>query len=368
MKDAMRLNLMTALVFLAVPAFADGFGNSNDRPTKTKTTEMSLDDPTLANGSIPATVMSISKGLSSALSAPLDHPGGLLSYSIIGTSGKSVPMLNSNNIWSGQQTFGDSPLWIEAYLPGSQGRTPAMSTATSSENFSSFISATRTSLNASKDQNLIADTALNVVDNTKMAQNSWARYSQTNITPASRYAQVFGEENSVENRAGDAADVDPFTTIYGSNPNAVYGLRLNSGVGRSSNLISALISLTSNGGKARHGFVFGADALDTSSGYASAISLGTNQGIDWYSAASNVAWRIVNNSNSGFGQIILGNNKFDLYLNRNNAQIHPISATETAVTIGYTLNFGYSGTSGNCTPTGYISVQIDGIPKKIPYC
>ncbi len=151
------------------------------------------------------------------------------------------------------------------------------------------------------------------------------------------------------NLSADAPALDPFSTIRGGNPpHMIVNLRLNNGIGDGtvSRKISAFLNLSNNskatagdGGYAKAGIVIAADALDTSSGAGSAIQMGPNHAIDWYNSGSTPGWRILRQGNTGTGQIILGNNRFDLQLNSGHSQ--PLRVTTNGVGINVDASYAF---------------------------
>lgn len=237
---------------------------------------------------------------------------------------QSLPSPSYKNVTAQKSTVGATSPWWESYLPGSNAG--VVSTIVNPlAKWGSFLSAARSSDNTGTVDNILSDTCLAVADNLTIAHNSWCRYSQGVITSAAHFGLYMGEENSVQNLGTDAPGLDPFSTAGGTNPaKMIVNLRLDNGIGNAtpSQKISAFLNLTNNskasagsGGEAKAGIVIASDALDTSSGIGSAIQMGPNHAIDWYNAASTLGWRIARLGNTGSGNITLGNNRFDLFLN-----------------------------------------------------
>ena len=67
----------------------------------------SLSGLLVGNGASPATAIPPGLGVPSALANALNGPGGLLGYSMLGTSGATIPLNNTNNAESGQWQFGN---------------------------------------------------------------------------------------------------------------------------------------------------------------------------------------------------------------------------------------------------------------------
>lgn len=379
-----------------------------------------------ANGSSAATAISIGSGVSAALGGTINTSGGLLSYSIIGTSGATIALNNANAVISGNRTFSSgltaglgaaisTSSWPTEYLPGSTntGGSAAYIVSTTAQ-WGSLVSAIRTSDYAGV-TNAIADTALAVADSTSNASLSWGRYTESIIKNGATPYLVLGHENSMDNRAAACATIDPFTYASGASGICVVD-RLDSGIGgsyftasisgttmavtavssgfirvgytisgsgvtagtkvtgygtgsggtgtytvsvsqttpstailASGQRISALADYVYNQGTAQTGINVDYRALDTSSGYAAFIKMGPQMGFSWYNGGGSEGWRIATTGNAGFGEELLGNNQWDLYLGSGNAY-HPISATATGVQIGSSLTS--SGTAPTCSVSG----------------
>jgi len=280
---------------------------------------------------------------------------------------QELPSPSYNSVTSKRASVGSTSTWWNKYLPGSaDGVVSAVTNPTAK--WGSFLTATRSSENMGSQDNIISDTCLGVADNTKIPHRVWCRYSEGVIPANGLYASYMGEENSVKNLAADAPALDPFSSVSGSNPSRmIVNLRLDNGLGDGvvSNKSSAYINLTNNskatagdGGYAKAGIVVSADALDTSTGTGTALAMGPNHAIDWYNSASTLGWRIRRSGNAGTGQIILGNNRFDLQLNEGRSQ--PLRATSRGVGINadpaYALDiagaarYSYSMIAGGSSP------------------
>lgn len=259
----------------------------------------------------------------------------------IGSATQRVNQLYSANaIIDTRLSAGTDNTWWNTYLPGAASATGIRAAVVNpAAVWGSFLSAIRSSDNSGAANNLIADTCLGVADNTSIGHKVWCRYSEGIITATGVPGLYMGEENSVKNLAADAPALDPFSTAGGGNPaGMVLNLRLNNGIGDGtvSNKISAFLNMTNNslatagaGGYAKAGLVIAADALDTSSGTGTAISMGPNHAIDWYNGAASRGWRIRKNGNAGTGEMILGNNRFDMTLN--NGAVNNFRVTTTGV-------------------------------------
>lgn len=254
-----------------------------------------------------------------------------------GTSGTNIPLLSTDNVFAGSQTVG-VPItnWLVGALAGTvtYNSLNVTSKPQAVSAFSTMMSSSRTSdnLNVVTPQNVISESAFMLHDNTTIAHMGWARYTVTEITPTAVPSLTLGEENSIENNNADAPWVDPFNVAAGSNPTgAVINHRSTSGTGPASNLISAYYNGNWNGGKARAGLVFGSDSLDTTGGYAPAVSMAYNQGLSWYKSTGNLTWRQFANSNAGDSQIVMGNNTYDMYLA--SSASNPLKISTTGVGI-----------------------------------
>ncbi len=272
---------------------------------------------------------------------------GLLALASTATA-QTLPSPSYNSVTSKKALIGSASTWWNMYLPGSADSIVSAVTNPTAK-WGSFLTATRSSENVGSPDNIISDTCLGVADNTKVPHRVWCRYSEGVIPSDSLYASYLGEENSVKNLSADAPPLDPFSTIRGGNPpRMIVNLRLNNGIGDGtvSRKISAFLNLSNNskatsgdGGYARAGIVIAADALDTSSGAGSAIQMGPNHAIDWYNSGSTRGWRILRQGNTGTGQIILGNNRFDLQLNNGHSQ--PLRVTTNGVGINLDASYAF---------------------------
>lgn len=235
--------------------------------------------------------------------------------------------VNGTLTWPSTFMPGFSPSMLTGYIVDAKGSN------------STVFAATRTSDNTgSGRQNVIADTCLVVPDNTVNAQvASWCRYEQANIPATSNYGLHINDENSIENKAANAPQTDPFSN-FATGGKVIENLRLNAGVGNTGvNNTSNYMSMLYNGGLAYSGIVVGSGALDTSSGYAPAISMPPNVGLSWYNSAGDRSWRIFNNAFSGHGQIILGNDTWNLYLG--NGGYNALNITTTGIGINKTAAY-----------------------------
>lgn len=256
---------------------------------------------------------------------------GILGDSKTLPSGLTLPNLQG----TGAGVFGDTingPTWVNAQLPGSQGNVPLTAIATTTENWSAFLSATKTSLNTSVGASFLADTCLNYADDIVVgsASLSWCRYSQTVIASGSAYRSAIGEENSINNLNANAGFEDPATI----NPSpAAINLRLDSGIGVGTPFnLTAALDIVNNNGKYNSGIIIAQSALDISGGYADAIAMGVNEGLSLYSASGVRAVKIFLNSVSAPAaaeQMIFGNNTFDLYLAA--GSVHALAITSSTV-------------------------------------
>lgn len=255
--------------------------------------------------------------------------------------------------WTAFQTFSaglgsgaSAASWLNTYLPGVSGAGAVMdfSVGPAGVNlFSARVSAFRSSDNPSgSTQSSIADVALAVADNTSVAHILFPRYTEGWIPSTGKFALFINEESSLANYTSTSIAMDPFGTYgTGGTLGASINLRLGSGIGGapSSNDISAFIHLVNTGGQAINGIVFASNSLDTGGGYAGALTMATNHGIEWYSASATRAWRIFSNSGAANvqGQMILGNGTLDLFLGASSA--HALAITTTNVGIGVASSF-----------------------------
>ncbi|MGN6778642.1 hypothetical protein, partial [Rhizobium sp.] len=310
-----------------------------------------LPSPIIASGAIfngsssGSTALQASSTASGAMTIPVgtDTLVGRNTIDTLANKSISGPLSNMQKAYVGTSTN-----WWETYLPGSTAGVVSFA-ANPLAKWGTFLSSTRTSDNTAAADNILTDTCLAVADNTTVAHRLWCRYSQGVITASGHYGLYMGEENSVQNLAADAPALDPFSTVSGGNPaGMIINLRLDNGIGNGtiSNKSSAYLNMTNNskatagdGGYAKAGIVIAADALDTSSGTGSAIQMGPNHAIDWYNSASTRGWRILRQGNTGTGQIILGNNRFDLQLNNGLSQ--PFRVTTNGVGINTDASYAF---------------------------
>ncbi|NTF42801.1 hypothetical protein [Rhizobium rhizogenes] len=259
-----------------------------------------------------------------------------------------------NSVTSKKALVGSASTWWNKYLPGSADNIVSVVTNPTAK-WGSFLTATRSSENVGSQDNIISDTCLGVADNTKVPHRVWCRYSEGVIPSDGLYASYLGEENSVKNLSADAPALDPFSTIRGVNPpRMIVNLRLNNGIGDGtvSRKISAFLNLSNNskatagyGGYAKAGIVVAADALDLSNGAGTALALGPNHAIDWYNSPSSLGWRIRRSGDVGTGQIILGNNRFDLQLGEGKSQLFRATTNGVGINVDPAYTFDVVGTA-----------------------
>lgn len=202
--------------------------------------------------------------------------------------------------------------------------------------YSALVTANRTSDQPSTTtQSVLSDTCLSVNDNTVTAHMNWCRYTHSSLKANSKISLSLGEENSLENLSSFSVATDPFSNV-GPGSGVTAALRLTSGIGRPANDISAYFQMINNGGaKAKSGIVFSWDALNTSGGAADALAMGPNHAITWYNGLGTPGWKILQNSNTGSGAIVLGSNNMDFYIG--GGGFSPFHADTSGVTIGGTL-------------------------------
>ncbi len=254
----------------------------------------------------------------------------------------------------------DGGTWVEAYMPGDDAVGRALHYAIADGHGYTMVNALRSSdfVSAVRDF-LITDVTVMVADHQTVAHTLWNRYDHGIITATGLFAQFYNEEKSLQNLAANAGSLDPFTAAVGGDRTRVaVNLHLTSGInaGSPSNLLSAAIDVSANGGRYRRGIVVAADALDTTSGTADAIAMAINHSLTWYvsdgAGAGKAVWKLFNNSGSGtLSQIILGTN--NLW----------VAAADIAVTSGRKLglvpdaSIGFRFNAGN----GHVElVRTDG--------
>lgn len=255
-------------------------------------------------------------------------------------------LLPLNNTWTGTNAFtgtvsvGGSNSWINTYLPGSLVTGQVAEFVISPVGgYSAIIYATRGSDNPSgTTQSLIGGISLTVADNTTVSHNYFGHYFETWIPATGIYKQLNGFENSVNNLKANATVATPYNAIYG-NTGLVANSKTDVGVGTANSSFepSAAGLFTNNGGKFPVGLVFGADALDTTSGFAAAMAMGENQGFSW-PLNPGQGWRLFMNTGTGNGQVILGDvtgntgaGEFDIFLGPSSSVTHPLSITGTGI-------------------------------------
>ncbi len=211
----------------------------------------------------------------------------------------------------------DGGTWVEAYMPGDDAVGRTLHYAIADGHGYTMVNALRSSDFASSVRDfLITDVTVMVADHQTVAHTLWNRYDHGIITATGLFAQFYNEEKSLQNLAADAGSLDPFTAAVGGDRTRVaVNLHLTSGInaGIPSNLLSAAIDVSANGGRYRRGIVVAADALDTTGGTADAVAMAINHALTWYvsdgAGAGKAVWKMFNNSGSGtLSQIILGAN------------------------------------------------------------
>lgn len=214
----------------------------------------------------------------------------------------------------------DGITWVESIVPGTDGPGIVSLYSISDTGNYSTVSAIRSSDNTqTTPQNIIADISVARHDNPTVAHNVWGRYSHGWWdSGAATNGFLLNEESSICNLGPNATKITPHSLILGSsNAGQKANLRLTAGTGLVvGNKVSCAIQITNNNAKFVSGIVFGTDSLDTSSGYADAISLAINHGLTIYDETSNLpAWKIFSNDTTGTtsaGNLIFGNGKIQL--------------------------------------------------------
>lgn len=235
--------------------------------------------------------------------------------------------------------------WVTSYMPGQTPSVIPMFVVAPLGNNAAIFSATRGSDNPSPTiTNIISNTALVVNDNSTVAHNYWAGYDQCNITPSALTALMFCAEMSIQNSGAATTRLNPFNvTDTVSTSNQVAVLKLDNGAGLSSAAIGAALIIGNNGGPFMSGVICGADAVDVSSGFGPCFQMAIDQGLEWvHSATGTAGWRMFSNSDTGNGQIILGDvgtsgsGQFDLFLG-SAASDHPLSIGGGKIALGDTV-------------------------------
>lgn len=300
-----------------------------------------------------------SVSLADAQSFPqVNLPPGTFLGRLPGTAGpgEAIPFADLGQVL----TYGDQagPAWVSTLLLGSLGETPFWAVASTAQNYSAGIFATKTSLNTgSPPQSLIGLTTLNYIDNTSQAQVSWSQFGVAIVAANAVYTDGFVIEYSFANYAAAPLVTNPFTTADGY----LVAERLDSGTGPASNPISAYIDMVNNGGVADVGIVDRVGSLNMASGKADFLEMPPNHYITWFNADLTPGWTLGATGNTGFGSILLGNNLFDLYLTASNA-VHPLSISSTAISLNLPTIIGAgsaitsSGPGGALTAAAYASL------------
>lgn len=195
----------------------------------------------------------------------------------------------------------------------------------------------------------------------------WAGYFDATRTPGVNYKPTFGIEAEVTNLG--ALPVGISTPYHVNVGGGTYCLQLGSGGGRSNaNAASGVFNVVRNPAQFQQGIVVQSDALvgtdgsigDT--GYAAFLSLGRNQGVQWYAPDGNVAaihWsgvstaalgnRIIHQDN----QIVFADNNNNATLVVHNSGLVSMPGANAGIEVGNFslpsnpyLNFHSSGNSG----------------------
>ncbi|TXN75550.1 hypothetical protein [Methylobacterium sp. WL8] len=280
---------------------------------------------------LPATASALDRAQPRQKIGPVDILG---SVTVAGTSfaphasiGKSFTDPTSN--------------WVNDNLPGAYSPNRVQQFVISPNGgFSAVVHAARTSDNQGAIDNVLSDTCLSVHDNPTVAHLNWCRYTQVNLKPGAALSLALGEESSVENRWGTPIKMDPFGNF---NPGGkdIAGLRINA-IGQFNNgltyyPISSYLEFTYNAQRALNGITFEQESIaDNGRGTKDAIVLGINHALQWYGGPAKPSWRLFSNAQTGTGQIIMGDNKFDIFIGSSGE--NPVSIAPNNVTINDKLN------------------------------
>lgn len=225
----------------------------------------------------------------------------------------------------------DNTQWPNTYVPGIDATGHATVFAVSPTGYYGLFGASRSSDASNVGANVVGAGGLSVCDNTGAGLNQlcWGQYSAAYVQPSSSFTAAYGHEITLRNNYADSPIGDPFS--YNANK-ATNVLRLTCGDGQATSyLCSAFVVAANNQAKAKSGIVFGDQSLDTSGGTAPVLSMPYNYTLNWYGSAGNPTWRIFSNSGNGanMGQMILGDNTADIYLQ--NGTYHPLAITTTGI-------------------------------------
>jgi hypothetical protein len=184
--------------------------------------------------------------------------------------------------------------WVSHYAPGLDFLNTASVFSISPVGQGAIYGASRSSDNPTASSSVIADSTLILADDTVNFHTTWGQYVEGDLlAAASAHAtQHFNTENVVVNGWTASAEADPYT----DNPvRSTFNLRLGSGIGgRTSNTVTAAMSIINETGNYNAGIIFGQSALETSGGtrIAPAIEFAPDQSLAWYSAASTPVWKV----------------------------------------------------------------------------
>ncbi|NTF43063.1 hypothetical protein [Rhizobium rhizogenes] len=244
-----------------------------------------------------------------------------IGFRVDNTSWLSANTVSGKTVYSGQAAK-DGVTWVENIMPGTDQPGVVTSYANSPNGAYASVSAVRASDNPSGTrQNIIAHSSVGMVDNAAVAHNVWCNYDH-GWWDAGAHPDSFllNRESSIANLGAAAAVLTPFDLISGAangNKGQKANVRYTAGTGLvASNRVSCPIQITSNNGVYAAGIVFGSGSLDSSSGYADALSMPTNTGISFYAATSTSRlWRIFSNVGTvaNPGAIILGDKLVQIF-------------------------------------------------------
>ena len=196
---------------------------------------------------------------------------------------------------------------------------------------SAIVSSARSSDNTGLvSAHAITNVALVVHDKASFTGGVWDNYWQVvKASGADNASNVYGLEGSVLNLSSTVATADPYT----DNPSGgIYGIRLDAGIGSCGHgspelacgndstaaiqIVQNSIPASGNSTSFRSGIIIAGSALDTLAGrVAPGLAMPQNVAVDWYSAASNIAWQMWSSASGGNNTIELTNTSFNLSSN-----------------------------------------------------
>lgn len=229
------------------------------------------------------------------------------------TSSVIANTLGVENIYVGGAALGNTS-WVWKYVPGVDYPQTTAAQISNSRGGIGLYMAGRTSDTTVSYPNVLVDGAFALIDDSA-AKVAWARYTQVTTLPGTT-GYAFGEENSMETHWVYTA-VDP----YNYNPLLrATNARLDCGIGvafyldrGAANNCSAAMDIVQNGSKYGTGILFGADALDVSSGSGPALAMAPGHALAWYYGTGTKSWNIYSNATAAGGIQLYSNHSTNLF-------------------------------------------------------